>query len=113
MTYNTEAFEQAHELLARLATYDNPEVKSRPEISLALASLEEQSGLLKLDRRVAGLCAACFMMGVMVASQEQGITQSEQEQANKCLQGFNGTGCQYLDFKGGALRCKLVKCKFE
>ncbi len=83
------------------------ELASRKDITHALALLQEHSGILRTDYKLAKLCADCFMLGVFVTSKSQGITMNEQEQAKKCLT------CQYIDYGNGAFKCRLQKCKFE
>lgn len=108
---DAKTYDKAMDLLRAFTKVDRARYKdiiSDKEIIYALGILEEHSGIVRIDYKLAKLCADCFMLGVFVSGDaKSGITLSEQEQAARCLQ------CESIDSNGGVLRCKLKECKYE
>jgi hypothetical protein len=112
MTSKTQTYNEAVELLNEFASADKiiyDGIISDDNITYALGILEDNSGIIRADYKLAKLCADSFMFGVFIATKRSkgAITLSEQEQAVKCL------NCEFIDSKNGRFKCRLAKCKYE
>ena len=117
MVQSTKAYDKAVELINTFASSREAkkdiynDVASQKPVSLALAILQDTSGILRIDKRLAQLCADCFMFGVYLSSGNGtgNLTAnlSDEELAKRCI------ACGHTTWKSGMLRCKLEKCIHE
>lgn len=111
MKTEVKNYNNAIELLNEFTNSDRSkyqDIISDKNISTALALLQDNSGILRSDYKLAKLCADCFMLGVFISLKDKNeITLTEQEQAVRCLK------CEHLKPINGAFKCKLIKCKYD
>lgn len=107
----TDTYNKALDLINKFVEFKNngayKDLTSQKHIPLALAMLQDISGILKIDGRITNLCANCFMLGVYLTKHSGGQETSEQEQAKRCLQ------CDFVTSKSGVFKCRLERCKYD